>query len=219
MLSNRNCRCWISCCYRCIRSCCIRSRRCQNRRKQLKEGWWLTNCCCCTYLFALLSVYTTYYVNQDFVLQKQEIITRHTRIRGKKDKKDIKKELTRGRKCDKITELFARETSGAAECTLKIKQRLTRKTLKLIWELLKKSRTVNFWKRKRSQQWRMSELSSENGWGTERCFDKIFREFDPGSGRTLAACLTHASRTKLDFGIFRDEEWYDLVADGWVTRE
>ena len=24
-----------------------------------------------------------------------------------------------------------------------------------------------------------------------------FREFDPGSGRTLAACLTHASRTDL----------------------
>ena len=24
----------------------------------------------------------------------------------------------------------------------------------------------------------------------------IKREFDPGSGRTLAACLTHASRTK-----------------------
>ena len=24
----------------------------------------------------------------------------------------------------------------------------------------------------------------------------IFREFDPGSGRTLAACLTHASRTE-----------------------
>ena len=23
-----------------------------------------------------------------------------------------------------------------------------------------------------------------------------FREFDPGSGRTLAACLTHASRTE-----------------------
>ena len=45
---------------------------------------------------------------------------------------ELKKELTRGRKCDKITELFARETSGAAECTLKIKQRLTRKTLKLI---------------------------------------------------------------------------------------
>ena len=25
---------------------------------------------------------------------------------------------------------------------------------------------------------------------------QFFREFDPGSGRTLAACLTHASRTK-----------------------
>ena len=42
----------------------------------------------------------------------------NARQRGKKDKKDIKKELTRGRKCDKITELFARETSGAAEMHL-----------------------------------------------------------------------------------------------------
>ena len=25
---------------------------------------------------------------------------------------------------------------------------------------------------------------------------EYFREFDPGSGRTLAACLTHASRTE-----------------------
>jgi len=25
----------------------------------------------------------------------------------------------------------------------------------------------------------------------------LFGEFDPGSGRTLAACLTHASRTGL----------------------
>ena len=28
-----------------------------------------------------------------------------------------------------------------------------------------------------------------------RSWDTIFWEFDPGSGRTLAACLTHASRT------------------------
>ncbi len=34
-------------------------------------------------------------------------------------------------------------------------------------------------------------------------------EFDPGSGWTLAVCLTHASRT-VPSGI---------VADGWVTRE
>ena len=32
------------------------------------------------------------------------------------------------------------------------------------------------------------------------CFLFLFGEFDPGSGRTLAACLTHASRTlKLSF--------------------
>ena len=41
----------------------------------------------------------------------------------------------------------------------------------------------------------MSELSSENDLDTEMCLEIIFREFDPGSGRTLAACLTHASRT------------------------
>ena len=41
----------------------------------------------------------------------------------------------------------------------------------------------------------------------------IYWEFDPGSGRTLAACLTHASRT--------DEapSGTELVANGWVTRE
>ena len=29
------------------------------------------------------------------------------------------------------------------------------------------------------------------------------REFDPGSERTLAACLTHASRTRKPFGVSR----------------
>ena len=38
------------------------------------------------------------------------------------------------------------------------------------------------------------------------------REFDPGSGWTLAACLTHASRTKWS------SSERNLVADGWVTR-
>ena len=34
------------------------------------------------------------------------------------------------------------------------------------------------------------------------CLLVLFGEFDPGSGRTLAACLTHASRTvkRLPFG-------------------
>ncbi len=30
-------------------------------------------------------------------------------------------------------------------------------------------------------------------------WNKLIGEFDPGSGRTLAACLTHASRTELSF--------------------
>ena len=32
----------------------------------------------------------------------------------------------------------------------------------------------------------------------------LFGEFDSGSGRTLAACLTHASRTERPFGV---HEW------------
>jgi len=32
----------------------------------------------------------------------------------------------------------------------------------------------------------------------------LFGEFDSGSGRTLAACLTHASRTVRPFGV---HEW------------
>ena len=40
-------------------------------------------------------------------------------------------------------------------------------------------------------------------------------EFDPGSGWTLAACLSHASRTKQIEIFGRISDW---VADGWVTR-
>ena len=40
-------------------------------------------------------------------------------------------------------------------------------------------------------------------------------EFDPGSGWTLAACLTHASRTDFIWSL----AIIKLVADGWVTRE
>ena len=38
-------------------------------------------------------------------------------------------------------------------------------------------------------------------------------EFDSGSGRTLAACLTHASRAEYESLLLY------LAADGWVTRE
>ena len=41
------------------------------------------------------------------------------------------------------------------------------------------------------------------------------REFDPGSGRTLAACLTHASRTDLIERSFRME----FEKSQWRTGE
>ena len=39
-------------------------------------------------------------------------------------------------------------------------------------------------------------------------------EFDPGSGRTLAACLTHASRTEFIRKESSDDGSINLVADG-----
>lgn len=41
-------------------------------------------------------------------------------------------------------------------------------------------------------------------------------EFDPGSGRTLAACFIHASRAT---HIGKVTFWYDGAANGCVTRE
>ena len=43
----------------------------------------------------------------------------------------------------------------------------------------------------------------------------IMREFDPGSGRTLAACLTHASRA----GSFRIETSVDFKSGERRTGE
>ena len=42
----------------------------------------------------------------------------------------------------------------------------------------------------------------------------FYKEFDPGSGRTLAARLTHASRTELILLKFSDGYEVNLVANG-----
>ena len=42
----------------------------------------------------------------------------------------------------------------------------------------------------------------------------IYGEFDPGSGRTLAACLTHASRTSL---LLRGLASGERVSNTWAT--
>src|SRR5690606_35898306 len=49
---------------------------------------------------------------------------------------------------------------------------------------------------------------------------RLHGEFDPGSGRTLAACLTHASRAGCMFGSLRAEEHGPSggrVSNTWVT--
>ena len=48
----------------------------------------------------------------------------------------------------------------------------------------------------------------------------FYGEFDPGSGRTLAVCLTHASRTRRDGMILRENEILESgerVSNAWVT--
>ena len=51
--------------------------------------------------------------------------------------------------------------------------------------------------------------SSVNDLSSASCLDTIYREFDPGSGRTLAACLTHASRTRIIGRRFRSMDYED----------
>ena len=51
-------------------------------------------------------------------------------------------------------------------------------------------------------------------------FNTIYWEFDPGSGRTLAACLTHASRTEFIGLRLRPNEFElsgERVSNAWAT--
>ena len=50
----------------------------------------------------------------------------------------------------------------------------------------------------------VSDDHHKNVYKSQLAFRKFYGEFDPGSGRTLAARLTHASRTEL-LGILRNE--------------
>ena len=121
-----------------------------------------------------------------------------------------KKFLTKQSCCVTITKLPPRKAS--AESTLKIEQ-----CKNSLCKINTKKRVL--WK---------SEMTSKFFWELESesirfkhpkgCLDTIYWEFDPGSGWTLAACLTHASRTKHS-GLRFVKGNYDLVADGWVMYE
>jgi|AGTN01.2.fsa_nt_gi hypothetical protein len=45
----------------------------------------------------------------------------------------------------------------------------------------------------------------------------FYGEFDPGSGRTLAACLTHASRTEFRWKLAKSEFSGGRVSNAWIT--
>jgi hypothetical protein len=46
---------------------------------------------------------------------------------------------------------------------------------------------------------------------------QLFGEFDPGSGRTLAACLTHASRTRSIGSLLPRRPSGERVSNAWAT--
>ena len=125
----------------------------------------------------------------------------------KKLKKVCKKAWQEDIWCDILFELSSRRDSlEDSDWTLKIKQRDKKRNPRFDSELTINEEFKKYFsnsnteakiaKYKVSQQWRNERQSSENDLNSSGCFNTIFREFDPGSGRTLAACLTHASRTK-----------------------
>ena len=55
-------------------------------------------------------------------------------------------------------------------------------------------------------------------WSSDVCSSDL--EFDPGSGRTLAACLIHASRTLFSIIVACYTDWKlsgERVSNTWVT--
>ena len=56
---------------------------------------------------------------------------------------------------------------------------------------------ITLWKQSNSKSKKKLEKSSEKGFSlpSGKIRYNFFREFDPGSGLTLAACITHSSRT------------------------
>ena len=112
-------------------------------------------------------------------------------------RKSEKKVLTKRRSCG-ILQKLSRKTTGKHLENYIVHQQQAKSI---------HGRKTGF---ERTRKTRPSEKSEQQCWETLRDWTQ---EFDPGSGRTLAACLTHASRTGYD-----SSELY-LVANGWVTRE
>ena len=112
--------------------------------------------------------------------------------------------------------IVERSQKSGCPCTLKIKQRQTKWTLRFLQrsfnsnsynelaDIEKMSAKVMSWK---------AFLKIVRSGNSPDLIIQFFREFDPGSGRTLAACLTHASRTEN-----HNWNWYKL-AQGFFARD
>ena len=107
-------------------------------------------------------------------------------------KKISKKCLTKSTTFDIMIELSERRASR----TLKIEQYWN------LWNLKRDGKSRKTIPKPRDRQtsnsYRTQAIVSEWSWfNTLWVINTIYKEFDPGSGRTLAARLTHASRTEL----------------------
>ena len=130
------------------------------------------------------------------------------------EKKRIKKVLTREGGSDIINKLSRSGGRGPWKLNNKtstVEEKLSckRKTPKI---LLKKIKRLLQVREQRNRKVRGTNTDRE---GPRGLTIQEIREFDPGSGWTLAACITHSSRT----GYTRSLLFVYLVADGWVTRE
>ena len=110
--------------------------------------------------------------------------------------------------------------------TLKIKDQTVQTTLKSLWKQRACGHFSNVFAsfqknfKKEPNQVITGKITEKD----QRYFDRneqtLNWEFDPGSGWTLAACLTHASRAELFQGSFRMElKWLSggRVSNAWVT--
>ena len=105
---------------------------------------------------------------------------RQQNLNSKMFEKNLKKCLTNKKRWDKINELSERQTQQ----TLITKQWNTYDSRKFLYIFKNGSNEPKSVKTRDSQTVILSKWIKH-----------FIREFDPGSGWTLAACLTHASRT------------------------
>ena len=122
--------------------------------------------------------------------------TKQTKSSLKKVEKTWKKYLTNEFECDMIAKLTARAASDTVPCKLNNVKTNYEHLGHFKW-MFKFRLKSNLSQRKFLSIFAKTNLFKTLIWARKR-LDTIFWEFDPGSGRTLAACLTHASRTELE---------------------